>query len=103
MPVVLVTGGSGFIGRHVVEALYQCGAQIRVLDVMEPGRTPSGVEIHRGSILDAACLTAAMRGMTDVFHVAGISHLWTRRRADFAEVDASETAKVLAAAAEAHT
>ncbi|MDR7039583.1 dihydroflavonol-4-reductase [Methylobacterium sp. BE186] len=101
MARALVTGGCGFIGRHLVECLLSQGFDVRILDVADPDGRPEGAAFRRGSILDGGDLEAAMRGVDRVFHVAGISHLWVRRRADLAEVNARGTERVLRAAAAA--
>ena len=54
---VLVTGGSGFIGRHVVEQLTRDGARVRVID-LQPHPDPS-VDTVQGDIADPAALRRA--------------------------------------------
>jgi len=68
---VLVTGGSGFIGRAVVEALRAEGHRVRVLS---RGTFPaqSGIEWARGSILEPNRLAAACRGCDAIVHLVGI-------------------------------
>ncbi len=69
---VLVTGGSGFIGRHVVSELAAAGAQIRVVD-LRPHPDPA-VEIVLGDIAEAEVLQAAFRGGFDsVVHLAAVT------------------------------
>lgn len=101
MSLTLVTGGCGFIGRHLAEALLVQGRGVRVLDLAEPHDLPEAVEYHHGSILDAGRLGLAMQNVTQVFHIAGLSHFWTRRMDVLDEVNAGGTRMVLAAAAAA--
>ena len=72
---ILVTGGAGFIGSHIVEH-FQNRAEIRVLDNLRSGYeknlAPFPVEFIRGSILDEAVLEQAMTGVDYVFHLAAM-------------------------------
>lgn len=97
----LVTGGGGFIGRHVVDALTREGRQVRVLDVVPGSGFAEGVEIIAGSVTDPAAVRRAMAGVERVFHVAGIASLWIRNKADYDAVNHRATEIVLQAAAAA--
>jgi UDP-glucose 4-epimerase len=69
---VLVTGGSGFIGRHVVSELTADGAQVRVID-LQPHADPS-VDIVVGDIADPAALESAFAGGIDsIVHLAAVT------------------------------
>jgi UDP-glucose 4-epimerase len=69
---VLVTGGSGFIGRHVVSRLTADGAQVRVID-LQPHADPS-VDIVVGDIADPEVLARALQGGFDsVVHLAAVT------------------------------
>ena len=48
---ILVTGGSGFIGSHVVDKLREHGVEVRIFDMIMPDYR-SDVEFYKGSILD---------------------------------------------------
>jgi UDP-glucose 4-epimerase len=69
---VLVSGGSGFIGRHVVSELTADGAQVRVVD-LQPHVDPS-VDIVVGDIADPAVLERAFDGgMDSIVHLAAVT------------------------------
>jgi dihydroflavonol-4-reductase len=78
----LVTGASGFIGRHVVAALLASGAEVRALDLQPPG---AEVEFVRGDILDAEAVAQAVDGCEAIFHLAAV---YSYARADAALMDA---------------
>ena len=81
---VLVTGGAGFIGSHLVDALVKEGRDVRVLDCLDPqvhgenaepkniaGHIASGaVEFMLGDVCDPAAVNRAMNGVSVVFHEA---------------------------------
>jgi UDP-glucose 4-epimerase len=72
---ILVTGGAGFIGSHIVEQLHAC-AEVRVLDNLASGfrHNLDGLrcEFIAGSILDRPVVREAMAGMDYVFHLAAM-------------------------------
>jgi len=73
----LVTGGAGFIGSHLAEALARLGASVAVLDDLSGGSrenllSSSHVEFVEGSILDRDLLARCTRGRRFVFHQAAL-------------------------------
>src|SRR6516162_873026 len=98
MPKALVTGGSGFIGQHLVAALLAHGYRVRVLDLRPPRHDPTRVEYVRGSVLDPQALQAALDDVKEVYHLAGLPGMWARHKDDFHAVNAQGTARVIAAA-----
>ncbi len=69
---VIVTGGSGFIGRHVVAELNSAGAQVRVVD-LQPHPDPA-VDVVQGDIADPAVLERAFADGADaVVHLAAVT------------------------------
>ena len=70
---VLVTGGAGFIGSNVADALIAAGHVVRVLDDLSTGfaeNVPSGAELVEGDIADLDVVTKAVDGAEVVFHFA---------------------------------
>lgn len=95
---VLVTGGSGFIGHHVVTALQARGQRVRILDTRSPGTLPSDVEYVQGSVLDPTAVDRALTGVDQVYHLAALPGMWVARKQDFHEVNCKGTEVMLAAA-----
>jgi UDP-glucose 4-epimerase len=69
---ILVTGGSGFIGSHVVDKLRDKGVKVRVYDGIMPTYRED-IEYYQGSILDRNTLGFAMNGIDAVMHLAAIA------------------------------
>ncbi len=70
---ILVTGGLGFVGRHLVRSLSQLEKQVRVLDLnvsMAEPEVPSNVELVKGDIRIAGDVRAACEGVDLIFHTA---------------------------------
>ena len=69
---IAVTGGSGFIGSHVVDQLVAAGHDVLVLDGLRPDYAPHVA--HRSvDVVDVDAMTAALRGVDIVYHLAGAS------------------------------
>ncbi len=104
--LALVTGGAGFIGSHLCEALVAAGARVRVLDDLSTGKRaqlPAGAELVVGDVRDLEACRAACRDAERVFHLAAICSV-PRSNDDPATtvaVNVSGTANVLAAARDA--
>jgi uncharacterized protein YbjT (DUF2867 family) len=98
---VLVTGGTGFVGPHVVHALRARETPVRAL-VRNPARAMRlaawGTELAAGDVTDPASLRAACEGADAVVHLVAIIR---GRPADFERVMAEGTRNVVAAAQEA--
>ena len=78
MPKVFLTGGSGFVGGALIDALRDRGDDVVALartDDAAAALRERGAEVARGDILDEDAVTAAMDGCELVFHVAGVNTL----------------------------
>lgn len=74
---VLVTGGGGFLGRHIVSKLLARGDSVRVLGRRAyPDLETQGVETILADLQDAAAVGQACRGMEAVFHVGAQAAYW---------------------------
>ncbi len=77
---ILITGGAGFIGSHLADALLRRGYRVRVLDSLEPQVHGPGrqrpdyldpeVELQVGDVQDADAVRKALHGVEGVFHLA---------------------------------
>lgn len=71
----VVTGGCGFIGSHIVDALVRDGCEVAVLDDLSTGNLEylnPAAELVEGSVADAEAVLAAVAGATWVFHLAAL-------------------------------
>jgi UDP-glucose 4-epimerase len=72
----LVTGGAGFIGSHLCDALLAGGDTVRVLDDLSTGRRenlPPNVELIMGDVADQPVVSRALDGVSGCFHLAAIA------------------------------
>ncbi|MBJ7258055.1 MAG: NAD-dependent epimerase/dehydratase family protein [Chthoniobacterales bacterium] len=72
----LVTGGAGFIGSHVADALLAAGWKVVILDNLATGseaNIPDGADFLRGDVGDAGLLAPILPGCQAVFHLAAVS------------------------------
>ncbi len=72
----LITGGCGFIGSHLADALVAAGHAVRVLDDLSTGTVanlPPGAALLRGSVADAGLVRRAVDGIDGCFHLAAIA------------------------------
>jgi nucleoside-diphosphate-sugar epimerase len=94
---ILVTGGSGFLGSHVIEQLSQAGRPVRALVRRSSDtkflRTLSNVELFDGAVDDRASLARAVDGVDAVVHSAGL--VKARNLDEFMRVNARGTENLL--------
>lgn len=106
MSAVLVTGGTGFLGQHVVAKLSRGGVVPRVLvrGTYEP-MLDEEVELVRGDVVEdppgATSLQEAMRGVSEVYHLAGLVSRDEESASAMMRVHVDGTKRVLRAAKEA--
>jgi len=102
---VLVTGGAGFIGSHLTEALTTLGARVVVLDDLIGGSTDNlkgmdAVDFVHGSILDQSLVEKTLAGCRFVFHQAALGSVPAsiERPRSYVEVNVTGTLNILEAA-----
>jgi dihydroflavonol-4-reductase len=101
---VLVTGGTGFLGRSIIERLLGEGERVEALARSESAATALrelGAEPVRGDVLDPGALAAAMRGCRLVYHAAGANAFCLRDPSPLFEVNVRGSENVVRAAAQA--
>ena len=74
----LVTGGAGFIGSNMVEALLKQGKKVRIFDKFSSGKKSNlrgmldDVEVVKGAVRDFGAVKKVVKGITHIFHFAAI-------------------------------
>jgi nucleoside-diphosphate-sugar epimerase len=97
---VLITGGNGLLGHHLVPELQERGERVRVLVLPDENATwleQRDVDIYRGDIRRPETLTAPMSGVDAVLHLAGMMGVW-RPFEDYFAVNVTGTQNVCRAA-----
>jgi UDP-glucose 4-epimerase len=102
----LVTGGCGFIGSHICEALVAEGGRVRILDNLSSGyvqniaRIRDQVEFIEGDIRDATAVDAAVQGVDFIFHEAALVSVFdsVERPVDNNDINITGTLNVIEAA-----
>lgn len=102
--LTLITGATGFIGRHVARQYIRQGARVRVLcrqpDLLECG-TAAHADVIRGDVRDPVALSRATTGVRTVIHLAACARAWSRDPGEFSAVNRDAVAALLEAAANA--
>jgi nucleoside-diphosphate-sugar epimerase len=95
---VLLTGGTGFLGKNVARALVARGHEVRLLAREASNLTglPAG-DIVRGDVCDAASLRRAAEGCQAILHMAALVKMWVPERAVFDRVNVEGLRAALAA------
>lgn len=94
---VLVTGGAGFIGSHLVEGLLSAGNTVAILDDLSTGREVNlaavrdRITLHRGSITDPDAVKKAVQGVEVIFHLAALPSVQRSVEAPLLSHDACAT------------
>ncbi len=106
MAQYLVTGGAGFIGSHVAEALLRDGHRVRVLDNLSTGKReniPSGGELVEADFTDLEAIRPAFEGIDGVFHIGALPRvvLSIEQPVETAKANIMGTLNVLVAARDA--
>ena len=70
---ILVTGGSGFIGSHVVDKLVEAGHEVRVLDIKKPYQ--ANIEFLEGDITSREDVKKSLVDIDAVYHIAAFSNI----------------------------
>ena len=99
---VLVTGGTGFVGQHIVSQLLQAGHRVRCLvRNADEDRLGESAEMVAGDVLKPETLHAATRGMDAVIHLVGIIDEHPSKGVTFDALHRQATENMIAAAQEA--
>ncbi|MEI7472489.1 MAG: NAD-dependent epimerase/dehydratase family protein [Chitinophagaceae bacterium] len=101
--MILVTGGSGLVGKELITQLLQQGKKLRVLynKTALPDFKSNNVEQIQCNILDVVGLEAAMEGVDQIYHCAAIVSFNPRRKMEMFKVNVEGTANVVNVALEA--
>src|SRR5207247_2379360 len=98
---ILVTGGSGFIGSHLVCNLLERGEWVRVLELPTASKLhlpQNQIDFILGDIRDPSIVRKAVEGCEIIYHLAANPQLWTKRRGTFRKVNYYGSVNVLDAA-----
>ncbi len=101
MAIVFLTGGSGFVGGHLLRELREAGHDVRAMSRRDESDAPLvalGATPVRADLSDVAALTQALAGCEAVFHAAADTSLWTPNAAAQTATNVQGTQNLLRAA-----
>jgi dihydroflavonol-4-reductase len=98
--LIFVTGGTGFLGYHLVPYLLASGYRVRLLVRSETGQAPRGVETVRGDVTDLHSVQCGIQGCQYVVHGAGLFRFWGTE-GDFHQINVKGTSNVVQSALQA--
>lgn len=100
---VLVTGATGFTGRHLVRSLTADGYGVRVLarSAARAASLPAGVDVREADITDPRAVSKALDGIDTVYHLAAAYQEASHREEGYREVNVGATRNLLEAASHA--
>ena len=97
--MILVTGGTGFLGSHLLRKLVADGAQVRALFRNEIPVQVRDIQDNitwiKGDVLDVCALEEAMEGVEKVYHCAGVVSFRPDAREEIMKVNVNGTANVV--------
>ncbi len=104
---VLVTGGAGLIGSHIVDALLKLGRHVRILDNLDeqthprgrPPWIPAEAEFVQGDVRDVEVLGRVLEGVDEIFHQAAFGG-FTTHMSTYYDANATGTARIFEVIAE---
>lgn len=100
-----ITGGTGFIGRRLVESVLSQGGEIVLLaresSDLKGLKGRKGIEIKNGSLFDRESLAKAMKGCNVALHLAGYAKNWNRDKSVFTTINVDGSMNVAKAASSA--
>lgn len=100
-PILFLTGGTGFLGYHLVPRLVEQGYGVRLLVRRPPpSPPPPGVEYVRGDVTDLGSVRRGMEGCQFAVHAAGLFRFWGTEE-DFFQINVQGTTHIVQAAAQA--
>jgi UDP-glucose 4-epimerase len=99
---VLITGGSGFLGSHIADAVTSAGHEALILDLKPSAWLRPGQTMIIGNVLDRDIVRRAMEGCAVVYHLASVADIGTamERPRDTVEINVLGTVNMLEAARE---
>ena len=98
---VFLTGGTGFIGAHLINALLAKGYEVHTL-ARSPEKAKAiekpGVKIFKGDILNTESILKAMEGCQQVYHLAGNASIYEKDPSRYFTINVDGTKNVMVAA-----
>ncbi len=95
--MILLTGGTGFLGKYIIDELESRGERVRLL-VRNPAKIkdlPSYVEVMQGDVLDVLSIERAMEDVDYVIHSAAVVSFWKKRHAEMRQINIEGTANIV--------